>query len=324
MKIAILGAGGTGSLAGAYLKKGGADVTLIDPNKEHMDKVQRDGIIMDKFIAGVTVRGQEETEVVKGFETMYPAHGDPFPVVIVLTKNMFTRQAIEQAPSLFGPDTIVITFQNGLGVADMLLEFFPPERVGYGIMHLSGHLEEPGRIWAKIHPPEKISIHMKNCVKGAHDDIFQEVADTFTRGGFGTKFGFDEDVAIWRKLMINCSINLTCAITRLQVGEMCSVQEGFDLQREIIREIVEVANAEGMNFDFEQCWENYKNVSLPAVWNQHPSAALDAMHRRQTEVDWLNGAVAEHAVRHGFKAPYNETVAMLMKIIQANYDKQFK
>lgn len=323
MRIAILGAGGTGALAGAYLKKGGADITLVDPNKAHMDKIREEGLIMDKFVAGVTVPGEEETEIVKGFDTMYPAHGEPFPVVIVLTKNMYTREAIEQASSLFGPDTVVITFQNGLGVADMLLEYFPPERVGYGIMHLSGHLEAPGHIWAKIHPPEKISIHMKNCVKGANDAIFQEVADTFTRGGFGTSFGFDEDVAIWKKLMINCSINLTCAITRLKVGEMCSVEEGFTLQREIIREIVQVANAEGMNFDFDETWENYKSVSLPAVWNQHPSAALDAMHRRRTEVDWLNGAVADHAEKHGFSAPVNATVAMLMRIIQANYDKQF-
>lgn len=325
MRIAVLGAGGTGALAGAFLKKGGADVTLVDPNKAHMDKIREEGLLMDRFVAGITKRGEEEQEIVKGMKTMYPAEGEPFPVVIVLTKNMFTKVAIEQAQSLFGPDTVVITFQNGLGVKDMLLEFFPPERVGYGIMHLSGHLEDPGHIWAKIHPPEKISIHMTSCVKnGPYDAVFKEVADILCKGGFGTAYGPDEDIAIWRKLFVNCSINLPCAITRLQVGEMCTVDEGVEIQRQIIREIVQVANAEGMDFDFEQEWESYKSKQLPAVWYQHPSAALDAMHRRQTEVNWLNGAIADHAKMHGFEAPVNETVAMLMRIIQANYDKQFQ
>lgn len=324
MKIAVLGAGGTGALAGAYLKKGGADVVLVDPNIIHMEKIAKDGLLMDVFIAGQTVLGEETQETVGGLSAVYPFDGEPVDVVIMLPKNMYTRQAIEQAMPLFGPKTVVITFQNGLGIVDILKDYFPEERVGHGIMHLSGHLKEPGHIWAKIHPTDRTSIYMRNCVEGSYDAVFQEVADCFTKAGLKTKFGFHEDVAIWNKLMINCAINCTCAIARLKTGEFCSVEEGYEIMRGVISEVVALANAEGMNFEAEEAWIKFRDYELPALWNQYPSAALDAKFRRQTEVDWLNGAIAKKSRLYGLEAPVNETISKLIKVIQANYNRQFE
>lgn len=315
MKIAILGAGGTGAMAGAVLTKGGADVLLVDPFQAHMEKIRTEGLYMEKNI------GEPETIVMN---TVYPAVDiEPADMVIVLTKSMHTRSAIEQAPALFGPDTVVVTFQNGLGNKEVLLEYFPIERVGYGVMSLSGHVRGPGHIWAKLQPITKKSVLFKNLVKGSYDEKFQQLEDYFRAGGIGANFDFECDKDIWHKVMANCAGNLPCAITRLKTGEVADVPEGLELQKQIIREAVAVANAEGLNFDFDKEWDFYFNNMLPGVYGQYPSAALDMQHRRQTEAETLNGAIGMIGRKHGVPTPVNDTVYKIMKVIQASYDKQF-
>lgn len=315
MRIAILGSGGTGSMAGAVLQKGGADILLVDPYREHLEKISTEGLYMEKNI------GEPETIVMK---TLYPAVDcEPFDIVIVLTKGMHTRVAVEQAPGLFGPDTVVITFQNGLGNIENLFPYFKKENIGYGVMHLSGHMRGPGHIWAKLHPLERNSVYFKNVVEGAYEDKFRALEAYFRAGGIGAVFDHNCDNEIWNKVMINCAGNLPCAITRLHTGELSAIDEGLELQKQIFEECVAVADAEGIHFDFDALWNKYVNVSLPAVAAQYPSAALDALNRRATEADYLNGAIGMIGRRHGIPTPVNDTVYKLMKVIQGSYDKQF-
>lgn len=315
MKIAILGAGGTGAMTGALLTKGGADVILVDPFAEHMEKIRTSGLYMEKNI------GDPETVVMK---TVYPAVDiEPVDMVIVLTKSMHTCTAIEQAPALFGEKTVVITFQNGLGNKENLLKYFPPENVGYGVMSLSGHIKGPGHIWAKLHPITRRAVYFKNVIRGAYDEKYEQLEKYFLAAGIGAKFDFDCDTDIWHKIMANCAGNLPCAITRLKTGQVADVPEGLELQKSIIYEVVQVANADGMNFDFEHEWHYYYNSMLPGVYNQYPSAALDVQNRRQTEADTLNGAIVKYGLKYGIQTPVNDTVYKIMTVIQESYDKQF-
>ena len=61
MKIAMIGSGAAGSVFACYLRRGGADITLVDPYKEHMDKVAKEGMTFVIY--------PDQTYHVDGFKT---------------------------------------------------------------------------------------------------------------------------------------------------------------------------------------------------------------------------------------------------------------
>ena len=82
MKIAMIGSGAAGSVFAAYLRRGGADITLVDPYKEHMDKIAADGLTFVINASG------GETYQLTGFKTAYNADDiGIMDIVIFMTKT---------------------------------------------------------------------------------------------------------------------------------------------------------------------------------------------------------------------------------------------
>ena len=141
MKIAMIGSGTAGSVFASYLRLGGADLWLVDPNKAHMDKVAADGMVFR------TPDGEFHPT---GFHTATSPDGLPvMDVVIIMVKTTITRIACESAKKLAGPDTVVATMQNGLGNEEVVKEFFPASRVMFGCGNMGTELPEPGVCVAK-------------------------------------------------------------------------------------------------------------------------------------------------------------------------------
>ena len=120
MKICFLGAGALGSAIGGALAEAGADVTLINRRQEHVDAINR---------VGLTLREQGADRNVKVKAATSPAGLGPSDLVVVLVKSMHTHEAIRDATSLVGPDTVVLSLQNGLGHEDILAEVLGRDRV---------------------------------------------------------------------------------------------------------------------------------------------------------------------------------------------------
>ena len=79
MKIAMVGSGAAGSVFASYLRAGGADMTLIDPYKAHMDAVRDNGMKFTIY--------PDKTTVLTGFHTAYSADEvDVMDIVIFMTK----------------------------------------------------------------------------------------------------------------------------------------------------------------------------------------------------------------------------------------------
>ena len=125
MKIAMIGSGAAGSVFASYLRKGGAEeVWLVDPNKAHMDKVARDGMIF---------RNPDGEFHVTGFKTAYSAEEvGVADIVILMVKATITELALKGAMSCVGPETVVATLQNGLGNEEVVKKLVPEDRVMYG------------------------------------------------------------------------------------------------------------------------------------------------------------------------------------------------
>ena len=137
MKIAIVGCGAAGSVFAGYLRKGGADLTLVDMYKEHMDKIAKDGL---DFIIYPDTKYHLD-----GFKTAYNADNiGIMDIVIFITKATQLDNAVKSAMPCIGKDTVVVSLINGLGNSDILMKHFPANRIIVGSGALGTALKGPG------------------------------------------------------------------------------------------------------------------------------------------------------------------------------------
>ena len=138
MKTVILGSGAMGSLYGGMLAEAGFDVTLVDVWKEHIDAVNASGLSIEG------IGGDRVIRSIRG--TTDPAQAGKADLVIVFVKATATAQAMKGAMALLGPETVVLTLQNGLGNVEKLNETAGAERVMAGITGHGCTLLGPGKI----------------------------------------------------------------------------------------------------------------------------------------------------------------------------------
>ena len=108
MRIMFVGVGALGSYFGGALAEGGHDVTLLIRNKAHRDAIRANGLILHRD--GMEARIDP---VVVDAETADQA--GIADIVIVFTKTGATKAALQAATPVIGPDTRLVTVQNGLG-----------------------------------------------------------------------------------------------------------------------------------------------------------------------------------------------------------------
>ncbi len=99
----------------------------------------------------------------------------------------------------------------------------------------------------------------------------------------------EAELFIWHKLITNCCVNLTCAMTRLTMGQLFRAPDGAKLQKLIIEELCAVANAKGIPLNFQKEWEDWHQAHTETNWPHYPSAAQDVFNQRKTEIDFLMG-----------------------------------
>ncbi|KQR01043.1 ketopantoate reductase family protein [Deinococcus sp. Leaf326] len=142
MKITIIGAGAIGGLAGAYMSAQGHDVTLTDRWAEHIDALKTGGLLVDG------VRGEQHFAV----KALHPHElTGPLECVMIATKSQHSLEALESVLPLFGPDTFVVSYQNGFNEPDLIARLQAAglggaERVMGSIPNYGGALVDPGHI----------------------------------------------------------------------------------------------------------------------------------------------------------------------------------
>lgn len=310
MRYAVLGAGAMGSIIGAVLARGGQDVVLVDPYREHMEKIKEHGL---------TVTLGNETETVRLNACTNPDEAGPVDVIILLVKRMHSEQALQGARALFGSNTYICTLQNGLGTTDVLESFLPKERVLLGMLKIAGSLKEPGAVAGKI--GGEVAVALGSLVNESAA-VVRQIAGHLSGGGLVAKYTTNIQQAIWEKVTVNACFNAACGVLRLRAGEYFAHPEGRRLGEDIVREAVAVALAKGVTLDFAAIMDDIRTI-LKDTGDHYPSMAQDMRNKRKTEVDALNGAIARYGKEMGIATPANEYVARFVKIIEDNYHLQF-
>ena len=315
MKIAMIGSGAAGSVFACYLKKGGAEMTLVDRYQRHMDACRESGL---RF---VTPEGEE---LLTGFQTAASAAQlDVQDLVILMVKATQTEGLIPDLRHCVGPETVVVSLQNGLGNDELLSRYFPPENILYGFGTIGTELPEPGKCVSK---PESGVIMRFGAVKDSplSRRAGQWLEQCFNAGGCSTVFESDIRPFVWKKAISNSGYNTLSALLRLKVGDYLALEAGEELLKSVWAEGCAVCRAvTGVDLWPEMLEELPRLKQGFATY--YPSMAQDVLiHQRQTEVQLLNGAIVRYGEACGIPTPINEALTRMITCIQASYEKQYQ
>ena len=316
MKIAMVGCGAAGSCFAGYLRKGGADITLVDMYKEHMDKVRDDGL---EFIIYPDTHYHLD-----GFKTAYNADSiGIMDIVIFVTKATQLENALLGAMPCIGPDTVVVSLINGLGNDDTLLRHLPANRILCGSGALGTELRTPGCCVSTEVKGTLVHFGPLEC-----DELIIEkgkyLADVFTKGGCLASFNEDDRPNVWKKVIINCTVNTVCALTRLKIFEVAQDKFGMELFRGVVTEACAIATAKGVPFDADEFMNTHLKNFIDNMGDYYPSMAQDMLiNHRRTEIDVLNAKISEYGRQFGIATPFNDVLTVMVKTIQGNYDRQY-
>ena len=301
MRICFIGAGALGSTIGGTLARGGAEVWLIDPFQEHVNAINAHGLRM--------LEGGIESVVKVTACSAASEVGVVADLVIILVKSYHTRDAIRAAAAIIGPQTVVMSLQNGLGHEDILSEEVGRDRVMAGKTYVGGVLLGPGRVRSGVVGKETIIGELD----GRLTERARRIADTFTRAGIITQLSDNIMGTMWDKLFINVAGGGITAITGLTYGGLYSLPVLEDCALAAISEGIAVAQAAGVKIsttDPRQAW-TMASAGLPPEFK---TSMLQSMQSGGlTEVDYIHGSVVRWGTKLDVPTPVNSAIVALVK-----------
>lgn len=316
MRIAILGSGAAGSVFAAYLKKGGADdITLVDLYKEHLDEIGKNGLTMCCPEGEFNFRGYKTAESAADIGIM--------DIIILMVKCTQTVSVLESARGCIGAETVIVTLQNGLGNEENCMKFVGEDRIIYGSGNIATGLPRPGYCVAQVH--EGLNIQMGPVKKSMYTDkVGHYLEECFLKGGLKPKYFDDVRPYIWKKVTSNSGNNTVCAVLGLNIRDVETDPAAHELVHGIFREAVEVSEAMGIPGVREFIQKDQPAV-VAQIGDYYPSMAQDVlMHHRQTEVDYLTGAISRYGKKYGVPTPTCDVLTLVIKAKQANYENAYK
>jgi 2-dehydropantoate 2-reductase len=302
MKFLVVGPGAMGCLFAARLSIAGNEVTLADHDKDRAQKITEQGI----KVTGISGTYAVHIPTVVG--------GAPFApdFILICVKSTDTRAAGEGISGSMGPETMVVTLQNGLGNMEILAEILGPGKVLGGVTAQGATLVDEGVI---RHAGEGETVIGP---AGEEGGPVHKLVSVMNQAGFETRSAHKVEELIWGKLVINVGINALTAITRLKNGRIPAIKGTKAVMEAAVEEAVSVARARGVLLPYEDpltrviavCEATKENVS---------SMLQDVLKQRATEVGAINGAIAEQGAVLGIPTPVNRTLTELVDAIQTSY-----
>lgn len=308
MKIAILGAGAMGSVAGGLLAKAGNEVTLIDVWQQAVDAINREGLrVDDKAGASQTVRVRATTN---------PAEAGPVDLLVVFVKCYHTEAAVRGAMAAVGPNTTVLSLQNGWGNGPRIREIVGAEKLVLGVCYHSASVLGPGHV---LHSGQGIT-HLGELT-GQITPRVENIARALREAGMEVNVSAQVQKEIWSKLALNACTLPTSALLRFFAPQLVQHEPMLQLMRELLEEVVAVAREQDILLDLDERWEAITGLLKRCGPTAKASMLQDVEKGRQTEIDVINGAVVEAGRRVNVPTPYNNAMLWMVKALEGTFPK---
>ena len=294
MRIAVVGAGGQGGYLGGTLAGFGGDVTLIDRG-EHLEAIR---------LHGLTLRpSRGEPRTVRVAATDDPASVGARDLVLLCVKTYDLGDALPGLQPLVGPDTAIVSVQNGIDAPDAIADVYGAERVIAGVSYVAARVEAPGLV--------EFGGVAGRLILGDLDAEVSErcraTAALLRSAGIRAETAAGIRAALWEKLVLVAATGGVMALLRLPWGSVIDSRVGRALALGVMEEAEAVALACGV--DLEGAAERVFRFARERISRSTRSSMLDdLLNGRRLELPSLNGTVVRLGSQRGVRTPLNSTI----------------
>jgi 2-dehydropantoate 2-reductase len=288
MRIAVMGAGALGGYIGARLAEAGEEVAFV-ARGAHLASMRANGLrilspVGDLHLSEVTA-------------TADPAAIGPVDLVLFTVKLWDTKPAAAALSSLIGPQTRVVTLQNGIDSVDLIAEHVAREQIIAGVTYIPALVVEP----AVIRSP---SGEQRIVVDRDEDNpVIAELKSASDRAkGIALELVDGIRAVVWQKFVRFSAFSAATSLMRSTAGPILSNPESRAFLRQLVEDGVAIAAATGnaVGVDFVETTMAFFDTFAPT---QGSSMSADIEHNRPLEVKWSSGRMHDLGLAHGVATP---------------------
>lgn len=299
MRVAIIGAGGTGGLYGALLARAGHDVQLL-ARGEHLRRIQTDGLEVRSAQFG--------NFTVKPPATDAPTSLNPSDFVLLAVKTYDLEGGVAAAAAALAPAGVVLTLQNGVDAPDQVAAGVGAERVLIGTTSLETTIAEPGVI-AHLSPVHKVTLAE---YQGPPTQRVEQLAETLRSAGINAAVVPDGARSLWEKASFLVPLAALTAVTDATLGEILALPETSALMDQAFHEVAAMALASG--HDIRESSARTRAAMATLQPTMRASMARDFERGRPTELEALLGNLVRRAERLDVSVPALRTCYAILKL----------
>lgn len=300
MRIIVMGTGGVGGYFGARLANAGNDVTFIARGQQ-LAAIREGGLRLESPRGNLHLRDVKVTDK--------PSEAGIADIVLFGVKLWDTANAAEAMKPVMGPQTAVVSFQNGVVKDETLRQVLGDKYVIGGVCYIAATIAEPGLI--------RHSGAMQKLVFGEYDGStstrIMQFRDACAEAGIDVEISTDIRRTIWEKFVFLVGLSGTTSTVRTAIGPIRVNARSRAFLRAVMDEVVQVARAEGVALPVD-----YAEDRL-AFADQVPAAMSSSMHNdlergNRIEVQWLSGDVVARGARLGVPTPCNRAIFDILAV----------
>ena len=330
IRTAAIGVGAIGGTLAGFMSKEGENVLLIDPWREHVDAMNEKGLTLDGVVG-------DHVAKVKAIHTdQIPNIEGTFDLIIVAVKSYDTKKAIKAMLPYMRGDTWVVSPQNSINETQ-IAPLVGAERTLGCITTISAEIYEPAHITrtgSVSQSLQKEPLCFKvGALNGEITPRVERIVELFSSAGktLPTNDLWGER---WSKMVTNCMVNATAAMTGMMSHEVRANEISRAQILNLAIETIRVGRSLGYNVmtpmgdftlgDMEKAAGPEGHPKLDALLSGtapsvpgRPSMAQDIIKGRATEIEYLNGMISQKGRQIGVLTPYNDAVVEILKGVES-------
>ena len=308
MRTVIMGTGGLGGYFGGLLARAGGDVTFI-ARGANLQALQARGLTV------WSVNGDFTLPVVQACADPRGMPEADFVLFGVKTYGVGDAAALLQP--VVGPNTILLTLQNGVDTPAYLQQAFGRGTVLGGITRIGSTLVEPGVI---EQPTQDRAIEFGSL--DAHGDAaVGPVRSLLEAADIPVVLSPDIRKSLWEKLVLISAFAGLSALTGLSPNQLLARQPTRTVYTHVMEEAAAVARAAGVALAPDVAAQILAYLDAEGELGV-ASMAVDFQQHRRTEIEAINGAVVRHGERLGVPTPVNETIYGALVVMDGYHRKE--
>jgi 2-dehydropantoate 2-reductase len=291
MRMAVIGAGGTGGYFGGLLARAGEDVTFM-ARGAHLEALRTRGFTLESRLAGTFTVPVQATDD--------PSEVGPVDLILFCVKTYDTDAAAESIRPLIRPDTMLLSLQNGIDNEERIARVAGHTSAIGAVAYVSSAIKAPGVV-AQTSGPGKIIF---GELSGGESARTERLRDVLQRAEITAEVHPDIRVVLWQKFLFISAFSGVTTVTRLPIGTILADSVTHTLFRGTVEEAEAVARASRIDLPADCVEQALATAAAAEPWARG-SLYHDLAGGRRLELEGLNGEVVRRGREHGIETPLN-------------------